>query len=96
MTYLLPSLQNPNVSKSNDIQSLKQYIDLQGNQLQQHIGGIEETLKKLTHTIEKYVVSSFPSHEVVVKPMSPKTSAAKGSSQTPLYGIRMNTCATSS
>jgi hypothetical protein len=75
MTYLLPSSQNPNVSKSNDIQSLKQYIDLQGNQLQQRIGVIEET-----HTYNrKYVVSSFPSHKVVVKPTSPKTSAAKGS-----------------
>jgi hypothetical protein len=37
--------------------------------------GIEETPKKLTRTIEKFVVSSFPSHEVAVKPTSLKTSA---------------------
>jgi hypothetical protein len=46
MTSLLPLLQNPNVSKSNDIQSFEQYVDLQVNQLQQHIEGIDKTLKK--------------------------------------------------
>jgi hypothetical protein len=39
MCSILPS-SNPNVSESNTLQSLKQYIDLQGNRLQQHIGGI--------------------------------------------------------
>jgi prefoldin subunit 5 len=52
MASLLPSSQNSSVSKSNDITSLKQYIDLQWNQLRQCIGGIEEKLKKFTQTIE--------------------------------------------
>jgi hypothetical protein len=82
MASLIPLSQDPNVSKSNDILSLKQYIDLQENELQQNIGGIEDTLKNLMYTIVKFVVSSFPSHEVTIEPTSPKELATKGSSQT--------------
>jgi hypothetical protein len=52
MSSILPP-SNPNVSKSNDLQYLKHYVHLQGNHLQQRIGGIEDTHKKLTRTIEK-------------------------------------------
>ena len=52
MSSILPP-SNPNVSKSNNLQYLEHYVHLQGNQLQQRIGGIEDTLKKLTRTIEK-------------------------------------------
>jgi hypothetical protein len=75
MPSLLPSSQNPNVSKSNDTQPLTQYVDLQVNQLQQRIGGIEDALEKLTRTIGKTVVSSFPTHEVTVELTTPKASA---------------------
>jgi hypothetical protein len=37
---LLSSLQVPNVSKLDDIQSMKQYVDHQQNQMKQHIGGL--------------------------------------------------------
>jgi DNA-binding protein YbaB len=43
---VLHSLQISNVSKSDDIQSIKQQQD----EMKQHIGGLEETIRKLTHT----------------------------------------------
>jgi hypothetical protein len=57
--------------------------------------GIEYTLKKLTRTIEKSIVSNFPSHEVTIVSTSPKALAANGSLQTQLlHGMMMNTFAT--
>jgi hypothetical protein len=38
---LISSLQIPNVSKTDDIQSIKHYIDQQQNQMKQQIGGLE-------------------------------------------------------
>jgi hypothetical protein len=60
---LLSSLQVPNVSKPSDIQSIKQYVDQQHNQMKQQIGGLEESIRKLTRTLEKSVAPSFPSYE---------------------------------
>jgi hypothetical protein len=60
---LLSSLQVPNVSKPGDIQSIKQYVDQQHNQMKQQIGGLEESIRKLTRTLEKSVAPSFPSYE---------------------------------
>jgi 3-isopropylmalate dehydratase small subunit len=37
---LISSLQVPNVSKPDDIQSIKQYVDHQQNQMKQQIGGL--------------------------------------------------------
>jgi hypothetical protein len=56
---LLPSLQISNVSKSTDIQSIKQQQD----EMKQHIGGLEKTIIKLTRTFEKSVAPSFSSYE---------------------------------
>jgi hypothetical protein len=60
---LLSSLQVPNVSKFDDIQSIKQYVDHQQNQIKQQIGGLEESIRKLMRTLEKSVAPSFPSYE---------------------------------
>jgi hypothetical protein len=50
--------------------------------------GIKDTLKKLTRTIEKHVVSNFPSHGVAIESTSLKASVANGSVQTKsLYDI---------
>jgi hypothetical protein len=57
---LLSSLQVPNVSKPDDIQSIKQYVDHQQSQMKQQIGGLEELIRKLTGTLEKSVAPSFP------------------------------------
>jgi hypothetical protein len=60
---LLSSLQVPNVSKPDDIQSIKYYVDQQQDQMKQQIVGLEESIRKLTRTLEKYVAPSFPSYE---------------------------------
>jgi hypothetical protein len=49
------------------IQSIKHYIDHQRNQLEQHMGGVEKSLKKLTRGFEKSTITSFPSHETSTK-----------------------------
>jgi hypothetical protein len=60
---LLSSLQIPNVSKPDDIQSIKYYVDQQQDQMKQQIVGLEESIRKLTRTLEKSVAPSFPSYE---------------------------------
>jgi hypothetical protein len=88
---LLSSLQLPNVSKPDDIQSIKQYVDQQQNQMKQPIGGLEESIRKLTRTLEKSVAPSFPSYETSNRISMPNTSATNGDSQPqPLYGMSMN------
>jgi hypothetical protein len=63
VTSLLSSLQVPNVSKPDNIQSIKQYVDHQQNQMKQRIGGLKESIRKLTRSLEKSVVPSFLSYE---------------------------------
>jgi hypothetical protein len=88
---LLSLLQVPNVSKPNDIQSIKQYVDHQQNQMKQHIGGLEESIRKLTCTLEKSVAPSFSSYETSNRISMSNTSATNGDSQPqPLYGMPMN------
>jgi hypothetical protein len=88
---LLSSLQVPNVSKPDDIQSIKQYVDHQQNQMKQRIGGLEESIRKLMRTLEKSVAPSFPSYETSNRISMSNTSATNGDSQPhPLYGMPMN------
>jgi hypothetical protein len=91
VTSLLSSLQVPNVSKPDDIQFIKQYVDHQQNQMKQQIGGLEESIRKLTHTLEKSVAPSFPSYETSNRISMSNTSATNWDLQTqPLYGMPMN------
>jgi hypothetical protein len=58
--------------------------------LEQRLDGIEETLKKLAHTLEKSTIPSFPSHDIIVE-TSLDTSATNGPIQSqPLYGMTLN------
>jgi hypothetical protein len=82
VTSLLYSLQIPNVSKPDDIQSIKQYVDHQQNQMKQQIGGLEESIRKLTCTLEKFVAPSFLSYETSNMISMSNTSATNGDSQT--------------
>jgi hypothetical protein len=75
VTSLLSSLQVPNVSKPDDMKSIKQYVDHQQNQMKQQIRGLEESIRKLTHSLEKSVAPSFPSYETSIN-----TSASNGDS----------------
>jgi hypothetical protein len=63
LASLLALLQVSNVSKPDDIQSIKYYVDQQHDQMKQQIGGLEESIRKLTRTLEKSVAPSFPSYE---------------------------------
>jgi hypothetical protein len=84
---LLHLLQISNVSKSDDLQSIKQQQD----EMKQQIGGLEETIRKLTHKFEKYVAPSFPSYETSKRIYVSNTSVTNGDSQLqPLYGMPMN------
>jgi hypothetical protein len=74
---LLSSLQVPNVSKPDDIQFIKQYVDHQQNKMKQQIGGLEESIRKLTRTLEKYVAPSFPSYKTSNMMSMSNTSAKK-------------------
>jgi predicted transcriptional regulator len=88
---LLSLLQVPNVSKSDDIQSIKQYVDHQQNQMKQQIGGLEESIRKLTRTLENSVAPSFPSYETSNRVFMSDVSAINEDSQPqPLYGMPMN------
>ena len=88
---LLSSLQVPNVSKPDDIQSIKQYVDHQQNQMKQQIGGLEESIRKLTRTLEKSVAPSFSSYETSNRVFMSDASATNRDLQPqPLYGMPMN------
>jgi hypothetical protein len=88
---LLSSVQVPDVGKTDNIQFIKQYVDHQQNQMKQQIGGLEESVRKLTHTLEKSVAPSFPSYETSNMMSMSNTSATNGDSQPqPLYSMPMN------
>jgi hypothetical protein len=88
---LLSSLQVPNISKSDDIQSIKYYVDQQQDQMKQQIVGLEESIRKLTCTLEKSVAPSFPSYATSNRISMSNTSAINGDLQPqPLYGMPMN------
>lgn len=88
---LITSLQIPNISKFDDIQSIKQYVDQQQNQMKQQIEGLEESIRKLTRPLEKYVAPSFPSFETNNRmSMSNKSATNRDSQPQPLYGMPMD------
>jgi hypothetical protein len=88
---LLSLLQVPNVSKPDDIQYIKQYVDHQQNQMKHQIGGLEESIRKLTRTLEKSVAPSFLSYETSNRISMSNTSATNVDLQPqPLYGMPMN------
>jgi hypothetical protein len=60
---LLSSLQVPNISKLDDIKSIKHYVDQQQDQMKQKIVGLEESIRKLRRALEKSVAPSFQSYE---------------------------------
>jgi hypothetical protein len=59
--------------------------------MKQQIEGLEESIRKLTGTLEKSVAPSFPSYETSNRISMSNTSATNGNSQPqPLYGMSMN------
>jgi hypothetical protein len=59
--------------------------------MKQQIGGLEESIRKLTRSLEKYVAPSFPLYETSNMISMYNTSATNRDSQPqPLYGMPMN------
>jgi hypothetical protein len=90
VAYLQSSLQVPNVSKPDDIQSIKHYVDQHQDQMKQYIVGLKESIRKLTRVLEKSVAPSFPSYETSNMISMSNTMATNGDSHPqPLYGMSM-------
>lgn len=62
-------------------------MELQQDQVEQIIDGIEETLKKLTCALEKSIIPSFPSHDVDIENVLDTSATIQSQS---LYGMSMN------
>jgi hypothetical protein len=88
---LRPTPDVPNVSNTNELQSLKNYVDEQREQMQNIIGDIQNDYRILVHAFDKSSIANFPSHEVELGGNTRNTSAigCHDHSQ-PLYGMSMD------
>jgi molecular chaperone GrpE (heat shock protein) len=64
---LRPTTITPNVSSTNELQSLKAYIDEQREQLQRIVGDIQNHHKRLVCALDKSTMANLTSHEVELK-----------------------------
>jgi hypothetical protein len=82
----------PNVSNTNELQSLKAYIDEQREQMQHIIGAIQKDYKRLVCAFDKSTVANFPSYEVELGENTRNSLATGCHDQSqPLYGMSMDT-----
>jgi hypothetical protein len=87
---LRPTPDIPNVSNTNELQSLKNYVDEQREQMQNIIGGMQSDYRRLARAFDKSRIANFPSHEVELGGNTRNTSAIDCHDQ-PLYGMPMDT-----
>jgi hypothetical protein len=81
----------PNVSNTNELQSLKAYIDEQREQLQRIVGDIQNDHKRLVRVLDKSTMANLPSHEVELREYTHNSSATGCHDQSqPLYGMLMD------
>jgi hypothetical protein len=91
LASLRPITDTPNVSNTNELQSLKAYKDEQREQMQHIVGGIQKDYKRLVHAFDKSTVANFPSHEVELGENTRNSSAIGCHDQSqPLYGMPMD------
>jgi hypothetical protein len=89
---LRPTPDIPNVSNTNELQSLRNYIDEQREQMQNIIGGMQNDYRRLVRAFDKSNIANFPSHEVELGGNTRNTSAIGCHDQSqPLYGMPMDT-----
>jgi hypothetical protein len=89
---LRPTPDIPNVSNTNELQSLKPYIDEQREQMQHIVGGIQKDYKRIVRVFDKFTFANFPSHEVELGENTRNASAIGCHNQSqPLYGMPMDT-----
>jgi hypothetical protein len=89
---LRPTPEIPNISNTNELQSLKNYVDEQREQMQNIIGGMQNDYRRLVRAFDKSSIANFPSHEVEVGGNTRNTSSIGCHDQSqPLYGMPMDT-----
>jgi hypothetical protein len=89
---LRPTPDIPNVSNTNELQSLKAYIDEQQEQMQHIVGGIQKDYKRIVRAFDKFNVAKYSSHEVELGKNTRNSSATGCHDQSqPLYGMPMDT-----
>ena len=89
---LRPTPDIPNVSNTNELQSLKNYVDEQREQMQNIIGDMQNDYRRLARAFDNSSVANFPSHEVELGGNTRNTSAVGCHDQSqPLYGMPMDT-----
>jgi hypothetical protein len=89
---LRPTPDIPNVSNTNELQSLRNYVDEQREQMQNIIGGTQNDYWRLVRAFDKSNIANFPSHEVELGGNMCNTSAIGCHDQSqPLYGMPMDT-----
>jgi hypothetical protein len=86
-----PITDTPNVSNTNELQSLKAYIDEQREQMQHIVWGIQKDYKRLVRAFDKSIFANFRSHEVELGENTRNSSATVCHDQSqPLYGMSMD------
>jgi hypothetical protein len=64
LASLRPTTDIPNVSNTNELQSLKAYIDEQREQMQRIVGDIQNDHKRLVRALDYSTIANLPSQEV--------------------------------
>jgi hypothetical protein len=86
-----PTPDIPNVSSTNELQSLKAYIDEQREQLQRIVGDIQNDHKRLVRALDKSIMANLSSHEVEWREYTHNPLATGWHDQSqPLYGMPMD------
>jgi hypothetical protein len=92
LASLQPAIATPKVSETNEIQSLRAYIDEQREQMEQIIGGMQNDYKRLACAFDKSIVANFPSHKVETGENTCNSSVADWHDQSqPIYGMPIDT-----
>jgi hypothetical protein len=88
---LRPTPDIPNVSNTNELQSFRNYVDEQREQMQNIIGGMQNDYRRLVRAFDESNIANFPSHEVELGGNTRNTSATGCHDQSqPLYGMSMD------
>jgi hypothetical protein len=91
LANLRPAVLEPTISKSDDIQALRSYVEEKQEQMQQILGGVQEDNRRLARAFDKTAITKFLSHEVETKQHPEDSSTANGHAQSqPLYGMLVN------
>jgi restriction endonuclease len=88
LASLRPTTNTPNVSSTNELQSLKDYIDKQWEQMQRIVGDIQNDHKRLVRALDKSTIANLPSHEVELREYTRNSSTTGCHDQSQsLYGM---------